>query len=133
MIHVQIASQITSTGLEGVRWVLLDSSLADGGAGPVAAARLSGPAHDDPAASPAALPPAAPAGRPTGLIKLLVVSLALGAALWLAQARLGPPAQRTGPPVVAPVPAPASPTLAAPPLRKALAAPGAPLLSLALP
>ena len=130
MIHVQIASQVTTTGVHGVRWVLLDSSLADGG--PAAAApagpRWIAPGHAPghaPGTGPAAAPPTAPAGRPAGLIKLLVVSLALGAALWLAQARLGPLLQRAGPARTAPAPAPRAPAPAAQPLRPASAVPAA--------
>ena len=122
MIHVQIASQITTTGVHGVRWVMLDSNLADGGP---AAAAPAGPRWFAPGAGPAAAPPPAPAGRPAGLIKLLVVSLALGAALWLAQARLGPLLQRAGPAGTAPAPAPRAPAPAAQPLRPASAVPAA--------
>ena len=138
MIHVQIASQVTTTGVHGVRWVMLDSSLAGGGpataaaAGPrwIAPGDASGhaPGHA-PGAGPAAAPPPAPAGRPAGLIKLLVVSLALGAALWLAQARLGPLLQRAGPAGAAPAPAPRAPAPAAQPLRPASAVPAEPLLT----
>ena len=122
MIHVQIASQVTTTGVEGVRWALLDSSPAGGGPGAAAAANalLASPV-DERVASPPAAPPAAPDGRPTGLIKLLVVSLALGVALWLAQARLGPLAQRAVPARVAPVPR--APPQAAALLRPASAVP----------
>ena len=131
MIHVQIASQVTTTGVEGVRWVLLDSGPA--GAGPGAAAPDQAPAADASAAGPAhpagaglaAGPPAAPAGRPTGLIKLLVVCLALGAALWLAQTRLGPLAQRAGPSRAAPTSR--APVQAAAPLQPASAVPMGPV------
>ncbi len=124
MIHVQIASQITTTGVHGVRWVLLDSNPADDGPGVAAPGgqRLI-PSADDAGAGPAAAPPPmAPAGRPIGLIKLLVISLALGVALWLAQAWLGPLAQRAGPARTAPVPHMPAPQRAAP-LRPASAVP----------
>lgn len=109
MIHVQIACQVTTTGVEGVRWALLDSGQADGDPQPSGAASTLAAGLTDFAA---AVPPGAPAGLPSGLIKLLVASLGLGTALWIAQSRLGPPAQRAAPPAA--VPAPPAPASAVP-------------------
>ena len=109
MIHVQIACQVTTTGVEGVRWALLDSGQAGDAQHPPGAASALAAGLTDVAA---AVPPSAPAGLPSGLIKLLVAALGLGTALWIAQSRLGPPAQRAAPPAA--VPAPSAPASAVP-------------------
>lgn len=111
MIHVQIACQVTTTGVEGVRWALLDSGQAGDAQHPPGAASALAAGLTD--AAPA-IPASAPTGLPRRLIKLLVASLGLGTALWIAQSRFGPPAQRAAPPAAvsapkAPAPAPAVP------------------------
>lgn len=109
MIHVQIACQVTTTGVAGVRWALLDSGQAGDAQHPSGATSALPAGLTD---FVAAVPPSAPAGLPSGLIKLLVASLGLGTALWIAQSRLGPPAQRAAPPAA--VPAPSAPVPAVP-------------------
>ena len=109
MIHVQLACQVTTSGVEGVRWALLDSGQAGDAPHPSgdASALAAGLADAAPA-----MPASAPTGLPSGLIKLLVASVGLGTALWIAQSWLGPPAQRAAPPAAVPArkaPAPAVP------------------------
>lgn len=121
MIQVQIASQITPLGVEGIRWVLVDPTDAGGAADP--------PAADALAAADLPIEPSAEGNLwSKGVLKLGVTGLGLGLALWTAQAWLGAPtapglapsasqraADRTAvpPPILAvptPVPTPA-PTL----------------------
>lgn len=86
MIQVQIASDITATGVSGVRWVLVEP------------APQAGPEPLPPAATLALAAEAAPLPLPTegdwlrlSLFKLLLVAAGLAVALWLASQRLGPP------------------------------------------
>ena len=126
MIQVQIASQVTAGGMDGIRWVLVD--LPDGPAA----------VPTEPAALPAAAPvPVASTvaevqARPAvslALLKLAVLGLSAGLALWFAQASYGPvtapawssaeraqPMQRTTtppPPAAQPMPAAPSPSASA--------------------
>ncbi len=120
MIQVQIASQITPLGVEGIRWVLVDPTDAGGAADP--------PAADALAAAELPIEPSAEGNLwSKGVLKLGVTGLGLGLALWTAQAWLGAPTapglapsadQRAAdraavpPPILAvptPVPAPALP------------------------
>lgn len=87
MIQVQIASQLTADGVDGIRWVLVEA---------IDSARLSvAPPAAVLAAAPAAEVAAAPLHRPPrtlslALLKLLIMGLGVGTALGLAQATLGP-------------------------------------------
>lgn len=119
MIHVQIASDITTTGVEGVRWVLLEPvEPPPAAAGPVPAAAPSG-AMPQPIVGPL---PAARVALRIEAWQLAITGLGLVAALGLAQRQLGlasppwrgfatapVPALRTAVP-----PAPAVPASAAP-------------------
>ena len=105
MIHVQIASQVTAQGVSGVRWVLVEALETPLAPEPDAAVTQPG----GPAAT-AALPPSA--GSPTagalqlGALKLVVVGLGLGAALWTAHVQVGPPGAPTTQPLSPAVPTP---------------------------
>ncbi len=144
MIHVQIASQITPQGVSGVRWVLVEAVDAApavqalqtaAAAMPGAAPLPDGAVAADPA--PASTTPVAD-GLRLGALKLLVVALGLGAALWTAAVQVGRPVQPAAPqarpasagpaPVAAPAvrlaPAPAAP--AAPATSSPAAAPALP-------
>ena len=84
MIQVQIASQITPLGVEGIRWVLVDPTDVDAVTDPPAADALTA----------AALPiePSAEGNLwSMGALKLGLTGLGLGLALWTAQAWLGAP------------------------------------------
>lgn len=84
MIQVQIASQITPLGVEGIRWVLVDPTDAGGAADP--------PAADALAAAELPIEPSAEGNLwSKGVLKLGVTGLGLGLALWTAQAWLGAP------------------------------------------
>ena len=84
MIQVQIASQITPLGVEGIRWVLVDPTDAGGAADP--------PAADALAAADLPIEPSAEGNLwSKGVLKLGVTGLGLGLALWTAQAWLGAP------------------------------------------
>jgi hypothetical protein len=87
MIQVQIASQLTFHGVNGIRWVLVEvADTAHLSAAPPAA-MLTGAPPTGAAAKPAQRPSRA---LSLALLKLLVTGLGIGAALWLAQATLGP-------------------------------------------
>jgi hypothetical protein len=100
MIQVQIASQITATGVDGIRWVLVEPP--DGPQASVAAA----PSTPSDGLAAAALPPATGAvdtaaasvhartGLTLTLLKLLVLGLGVGLAMLMAQASFGPAAVR---------------------------------------
>ena len=151
MIQVQIASQLTASGVDGIRWVLVEvpdspaavptvpAALPAAGPGPVAAG-VAAAAVAEVQARPAV---------PLALLKLAVLGLSAGLALWFAQAWFGPvtasawsaaqpaqPSQRATPPPAA-RPMPAAPSAdaqqmpAAPPLP-ASAPVAAPLLIAAL-
>ena len=87
MIQVQIASQVTLSGVVGIRWVLVEA--ADTAHLPVVtpAALLSAAQSAGAAADRAHRP-----SRALSLVwlKLLVMGVGVAAALWLAQATLGP-------------------------------------------
>ena len=120
MIQVQIASEVTAVGVQGLRWVLIDAAeasaatvasptvpavtrvdapvakLANSG---LAAAQLESPlAAPQSAASLLAEPapvavrscPAPCSGLKLGLLKAGVAGIGLALALWLAGARFGP-------------------------------------------
>jgi hypothetical protein len=107
MIHVQIASQITTRGVHGVRWVLVETVDAQQAAQPAPAVALALAAQDAAArAAPPVSNSTADALRLGGL-KALVVTLGLGAALWTAAVQVGPPtlpalARQPGPAAVPP-------------------------------
>ena len=142
MIQVQIASQITPMGVEGIRWVLVDPIDAGGAADPPAVNAL--------AAAELPVEPSAEGNLwSKGVLKLGVTGLGLGLALWTAQAWLGAPTapglapsagQRAAdraavsPPILAaptPVPTPAptlpiaAPSATPPPPDRAVPAPPA--------
>ena len=86
MIQVQIASQLTLHGVDGIRWVLVEAAdIAHLAVAPTAV--LAGAPSAGSAAKTAQRPPRLLA---LVLLKLLVTGLGLGAALWAAQAMLGP-------------------------------------------
>lgn len=82
MITVQIASQLTAQGVDGVRWVLLENS------DPVAA---SAP---PPAASLTSAVPASRSSVGLMVLKALVIVAGLGAAIVLARIEFGAPTLR---------------------------------------
>ena len=121
MIQVQIASQITLLGAEGIRWVLVDPTDAAGASGQPVADALT-------AAAAAAVLPVEPSAVGSllsmGMLKLGVTGLGLGLALWTAQAWLGAPTapglaptadQRAADRAAAPPPTLAAPTQLPPP------------------
>lgn len=85
MIHVQIASQLTRDGVDGVRWVLVEPVDTAAAAPPTPAASLSAAMADGPAQRAAERNHWA-----LGLAKAGVLGLGMGAALWAGQAWLGP-------------------------------------------
>jgi hypothetical protein len=91
MIHVQIASQLTVQGVAGVRWVLVEPIDAQLASEPAPAATLA--ARDTADASAAAAGPGDSTASALRLsaLKLLVVGLGLGAAIWTARVQVGPP------------------------------------------
>lgn len=89
MIEVQIASQVTLGGVDGVRWVLVETG-DDGGAPALPPVGGDLPSTALPQAAPPAAGPGAPARLSLALLKLLVIGLAAGLALWLAQSMFGP-------------------------------------------
>jgi hypothetical protein len=116
MIQVQIASQVTPTGVQGTRWVLIDDAEEVDSATPASLL----------AATTAPVDQAAEHGLlSTGLLKTGVVIVGLSAAWWASQVLLGPPTMRlfpaapaVGTETVSPPPAVPPPRLgAAPPVR----------------
>ncbi|MES2714404.1 MAG: hypothetical protein V4795_01480 [Pseudomonadota bacterium] len=132
MIHVQIASQITPQGVSGVRWVLVEAVDAAPAvqALPTAAAAAPGTAPLPDGAVVADLAPASTTpvadGLRLGALKLLVVALGLGAALWTAAVQVGRPVQPAAPQAR---PANAGPAPAAAPAVRLAPAPAAPATS----
>jgi hypothetical protein len=113
MIQVQIASQVTPTGVLGTRWVLVDDVDAETPAGAVPAPDLV-----------ATAPPDQPSGErglwSLGLLKLGVTVIGLGTAWWAGQAVLGAPTVRWLAPELAVAPgARQPPRAAAPPVEAA--------------
>ncbi|OGB06054.1 MAG: hypothetical protein A3E25_23090 [Burkholderiales bacterium RIFCSPHIGHO2_12_FULL_69_20] len=105
MIHVQIASQVTANGVDGIRWVLIEPVAADHGPAPAPAALLAASSTPWPVAStPDA--PALPSSARLTLLKGLVILLGLGAALGMARQQFGAPTVRWWAP---------APTLLSPP------------------
>ena len=122
MIHVQIASDITTVGVEGVRWVLVEASDLAQPAAPAPSPVLACPAR---AVAPAAASRDKP--RRVGLWQLGITCLGLLAALGLARQQLGlPKLPWLAVPAVklpmAPPPVPVAPA-AAPPIDAALPGP----------
>lgn len=134
MIQVQIASQVTTGGVDGIRWVLVDEDEA-APASPTAPRVLPVTA----AGQASAAPPDAQARPvvPLAVLKLAVLGLCAGLALWFAQASFGPvtapafsaaerapPILRTTPPSppAATQPLPVEPSLPAEPSPPASAA-----------
>ena len=125
MIHVQIARDITTVGVEGVRWVLVEACEGDPPAAPAPSPVLP--------TARQALAAAAPAGRcqrRVALWQLAITGLGLLAALGLAQQQLGLPklpwlAAPTVSLPTAPPPLPVAPVapVAAPPTDAARASP----------
>lgn len=92
MIQVQIASQLTRHGVDGIRWVLVEA--ADNThltAAPPAAVLAGLPSTGAAAAAVASTAHRPPRALSLALLKLLVTGLGVGAALWMAQATFGPP------------------------------------------
>ena len=87
MIHVQIASQVTATGVDGIRWVLVEAADTRHRSAPPPPVVLAAAPSPVVAAGAAQRPPRA---LSLALLKLLVMALAVGGGLWLAQATLGP-------------------------------------------
>jgi hypothetical protein len=89
MIHVQIASRLTLSGVDGIRWVLVDNSDAP------AAEAAAAPVPMVAAAAPPAPAEVAARGRTSlALMKSLVMGAGFGAAIWMAQSNFGPPTLR---------------------------------------
>ena len=86
MIQVQIASQLSFHGVDGIRWVLVEAADTAHLAAAAPAAVLAGA----PSAQLAAQTAQRPRALSLVLLKLLVTGLGLGAALWAAQTLLGP-------------------------------------------
>ena len=142
MIHIQIARDITTVGVAGVRWVLVEASEDDPPAAPAPSAVRPTASPAAPPTAPPAAPPAAPptapqalaAARPArsgqrriGLWQLAITGLGLLAALGLAQRQWGlPRLPWLGAPAVSlptvPPPVPVAPA-AAPPTDAARASP----------
>ncbi len=87
MIHVQIASQVTTTGVDGIRWVLVDAANTPQLSAAPPAAVLAAVQSPVVGANAAQRPQRA---LSLVLLKLLVMTLGVGGALWLAQTTLGP-------------------------------------------
>jgi hypothetical protein len=87
MIQVKIASQLTLHGVDGIRWVLVE---ADDTAHLTAPAPAGALACAPPAGVSITTAPRPPRGWSLVGLKLLVTGLGFGAALWAAQATLGP-------------------------------------------
>jgi hypothetical protein len=85
MIQVQIASQLTTHGVDGIRWVLVEG--ADVAFPPAAPASVMQAAVSSAAASGGAQRPSR--ALTLALLKLLVMGVGVGLALWVAQATLG--------------------------------------------
>ena len=113
MIHVQIASQVTANGVNGIRWVLVEP--IDAVQGPTPA--LDAVATNTSESVAAALDKAAlPSSVRLTLLKGLVILLGLGAALGMARMQFGAPAVRWWAPAPVLQPPP-QPTNAQPPPR----------------
>lgn len=89
MIQVQIASQLTATGVDGVRWVLVEGANHAGvavvaPAAMLAAAQAVAAGTDGGRRKPLAL------SLSLALVKMLVMGLGMGLAIWVAHATLGP-------------------------------------------
>ena len=122
MIHVQIARDITTVGVEGVRWVLVEASEGDPPAAPAPS-----PVLPTARQALAAAPPAGSGQRRVALWQLAITGLGLLVALGLAQQQLGLPklpwlAAPTVSLPTAPPPLPVAPA-AAPPTDAARASP----------
>ena len=102
MIHIQIARDITTVGVAGVRWVLVEASEDDPPAATApSAVRPTAPPTATPTAPPTAPPthpqalaaawPARAGQRRIGLWQLAITGLGLLAALGLAQRQWGLP------------------------------------------
>lgn len=107
MIHVQIASQVTAHGVDGIRWVLVEPVDAGQGPTPTPAELLTT------VTTPAASTPdeaALPSSVRLVLLKGLVILLGLGAALGMARMQFGAPTARWGAsaPALLPPPQPTS-------------------------
>jgi hypothetical protein len=87
MIHVQIASQVTTTGVDGIRWVLVEAATTPQLSAVPPAAVFAAAQSPVVGANAAQRPQRA---LSLALLKLLVMTLGVGGALWLAQATLGP-------------------------------------------
>ena len=87
MIHVQIASQVTTTGVDGIRWVLVDAANTPQLSAAPPAAVLAAAQSPVVGANAAQRPQRA---LSLVLLKLLVMTLGVGGALSLAQTTLGP-------------------------------------------
>jgi len=91
MIQVQIASQVTAGGVGGIRWVLVDAD-DDAAAAPTAPGALPAASTGAAVGTAATAPqhvPTRPA-VPLALLKLAVLGLSAGLAMWFAQASFGP-------------------------------------------
>lgn len=99
MIQVQIASQLTADGVDGIRWVLVEPIDAPQAPAPTPAA-TPGAAANPTAATPSEQ--ALPSGRRLNLLKGLVIVLGLVAALALARYQFGAPTVRWSTPTPSP-------------------------------
>lgn len=107
MIHVQLASQVTADGVDGIRWVLVEPT--EGGQGPAPTPAPTLAAATDPETSTPEQA-AMPGSLRLNLSKGLVILLGLGAALGLSRMQFGAPVVRwaTPEPVLQPKPQAAS-------------------------
>jgi hypothetical protein len=120
MIHVQLASQVTANGVDGIRWVLIEPTESGQASAPATAPALSLAGATDPVASTPEQP-AMPGSLRLNLLKGLVILLGLGAALGLSRMQFGAPVVRraTPEPTRQPTPQPASVEPARPALAPA--------------
>lgn len=115
MIQVQIASQLTMQGVAGVRWVLVEPIDAQLASEPAPVAALAARDTADVPADTAGPGDSTASALRLGALKLLVMVLSLGAALWTARVQVGPPGAAPSAPLApARSEGPAAPALSGP-------------------
>lgn len=105
MIHVQIASQLTADGVDGIRWVLVEPVDGTGSPAPTPAVVLA-TAADRVALAQGQADAALRGSLRLNLLKGLVILLGLGAALGMARMQFGAPPVRWWAPAPQGQPAP---------------------------